>query len=166
MRLMDKHILDLDLYQLNKKIYGIYFNKFKTKLKIKTMEQQSKLTKIFEFFKKYQSLFIILILFILLVSNCNKKSREKDILSQSDSIKIENKKLQNKIDTIQKYFVDTKELELMLEITKFQMSYRVVYDNNTIVRKTTRPDDIMNEYNESINKINKELEEYRKNKIK
>jgi len=44
------------------------------------------------------------------------------------------------------------------EISKNEIALRVVYDNNTVVRTTARPDDIMNQYTKDIKKLQEILE--------
>lgn len=72
-----------------------------------------------------------------------------------------------RIDTVQKSIdsidstaatkVSEQEMEIMLEIISLETARRVVYDNNTIVRTTKRPDDVMNEYDQKIKELRKKL---------
>lgn len=56
------------------------------------------------------------------------------------------------------------ELKLIIEIIGYDISYRMLYDNNTIVRTTKRPDDVMNEYIERKKQLERELRNLRDNK--
>lgn len=51
------------------------------------------------------------------------------------------------------------EMILLLEINGYEVSHRVVYDNNAVVRTKQRPDDIMKSYTDKIKVLNKELED-------
>ena len=52
----------------------------------------------------------------------------------------------------------TKEdLEIKMEIEGLKTSKRTLYDWNAVIRTTTRPDDRMNEYDEQIKALEKEL---------
>ena len=133
-----------------------------------------KFKKILDFLTKNQAIIVVFLLLIVLIGNCNKKGRDKDLMIQNDSLKIQNINIQKEIDSIKKYFVDKNELEfvdkneleIMLAIERYKVSYNVVYDNNTIVRTTKRPDDVMNKYNKEIDNLNDKLEKYRENKVK
>jgi hypothetical protein len=66
--------------------------------------------------------------------------------------------LSAEIDTLDANTYSKKELDLKLQIEGIRTSKRTLYDNNAIVRTTVRPDDRMNEYDQKIDKLKKELD--------
>lgn len=113
--------------------------------------------------KEKQHFIVVFILVAVLIGNCNSCSREKE------SIKLQ-KQSQEEFTKFQEVYKETtvspQELELLLTIQRYKIAFNVVYDNNTIVRTTERPDDIMNKYTKEIEKTIKELEELKKPKEK
>jgi hypothetical protein len=69
--------------------------------------------------------------------------------------------LSNEIDSlnnnIENNFYDKNEFDVKLEIEGYEISKRMLYDNNAIVRTTIRPDDRMNEYDEIIKELQNNL---------
>ncbi len=65
--------------------------------------------------------------------------------------------LEQRIDSLISVIPNQKVLELQAEKRGFEISRRMLVDNNSVVRTTKRPDDIMNEYNKEIERIDKEL---------
>jgi len=66
------------------------------------------------------------------------------------------------IDSTASTKVSEQEMEIMLEIVSLETARRVVYDNNTIVRTTARPDDVMNDYDKKIKELYKKLQAIKK----
>ena len=84
--------------------------------------------------------------------------------SQSNSIAKNTKQIARntiRIDSV--YSITSEELSLMMEIQKLQTAKLILYDWNTVVRTVVRPDDRMNEYDNSIAKLNTELANVRRN---
>lgn len=69
--------------------------------------------------------------------------------------------LKNSVDSLQKNINDQVynkvELDIRMEILGFEISKRMLYDQNAIVRTTVRPDDKMNEYDQKIRELRKKL---------
>jgi hypothetical protein len=81
------------------------------------------------------SLVLLLVIFLQTCSNSKKYTALK-----KDVDKLEN--------------VPTKiEMEKAIKIEGFEISKRMLYDNNAIIRTTVRPDDRMNEYDQEIKKL-------------
>lgn len=53
------------------------------------------------------------------------------------------------------------EMDIVLEIQRIKTAKDVLYDWNTVVRTTVRPDDRMNEYDEKIENLEKQLKKLR-----
>ncbi len=67
--------------------------------------------------------------------------------------------LTNEIDTLRETTYSKKEQDIVFRIEGYRISKRVLYDENAIVRTILRPDDRMNEYDQEIEKLQKELED-------
>ncbi len=55
-------------------------------------------------------------------------------------------------------FYSKEELDIRMEIEGLRTSKRTLYDWNAVIRTTVRPDDRMNEYDNQITALQKELE--------
>ena len=96
---------------------------------------------------------IIVVVLLVLVSirSCNTQRRvERELLPKVNS-------LTEQVEVINESLVDNEELELMLEIVGFEISYRMLFDNNTVIRTTRRPDDIMNDYVQKKRELQRKL---------
>lgn len=99
-----------------------------------------------EFIKKWGLLIIMGFNLIIFLNTCGMKTKidrldkKVNLLENSinfnDSIQIENESISR-------------------EILMYEMSREIIYSENSVVRTTKRPDDLMNEYTQKI----KELEE-------
>jgi len=92
---------------------------------------------------KLPLIIVSIALFISLLSTCNScnTSRKQDSANKRmDSLRTEIRNVNTNI-----------------EIEGYKISRRVVYDNNAIVRTTARPDDVINEYNKEIEKLEKQI---------
>ncbi len=93
---------------------------------------------------------VIILFFLIFIQNC----------SQTGKIKQEaknNKVISEKIVLLEKNNISKEELEILLEIHSLETARKVVYDNNTIVRTTQRPDDVMNAYDQKIKELKDKL---------
>jgi len=63
----------------------------------------------------------------------------------------------NTADSLLQNIDNSEDLDLKLEINGFQISKRLLYDQNAIVRTTKRPDDAIKEYDEKIEALQIEL---------
>lgn len=93
-----------------------------------------------KFIEKYFKLFVLFLGLLLLMQQCrtnNKiKSLNKTILTQSE-----------KIDSLNIAIVKN------IKIEGLKTSKRTLYDWNTVIRTTTRPDDLMIRYDLEIEKL-------------
>lgn len=92
---------------------------------------------------------LVAILFLQLIStigtcnNGNKLTANKKEINQ----------LNAKVDSNQK------NTQIMMELEGYKISKRMLYDNNSIIRTKERPDDVMAEYDKSIDGLQKKLKQ-------
>ena len=79
----------------------------------------------------------------------NRKVKEEIVILQSEVDSLES--------SIDKNIYDKEELNIRLEILGYEISKRMLYDQNAIVRTTVRPDDRMNEYDQKIKELVEKL---------
>ena len=90
--------------------------------------------------------FVVLGLMSML-STCNSCNARREIVN-----------LKSDMDSLRTETSSKKDIERIgteFQIEGYRISKRMLYDNNTIVRSTIRPDDRMNEYDKEIEKIQK-----------
>lgn len=105
-----------------------------------------------EFLKKNFLIIVTIVMLIVMVGNCAQNREITELKNTLQSIKdstytrveIDNKFEAQRIDN---------------EIIGYEISYRMLYDNNAVVRTKERPDDIMNNYVEKIKELEKEKNE-------
>lgn len=91
---------------------------------------------------------LIAVLCLVLLNTCNTCNTHRDLYTVSD-----------RIDSIQTQLNNTKnEISTRVEINSLETSKRILYDQNSIVRSVTRPDDRMNEYDNQIKELQKKIQ--------
>jgi hypothetical protein len=89
---------------------------------------------------------MMIVLVLVVLSTCtgsmSKKRYEKKVMSEFDSLKTEIKVLKQ-------------ELQKEIKVEGLKASKRTLYDWNTVIRTTERPDDIMNRYDNEIQQLTK-----------
>lgn len=96
---------------------------------------------------------IYLLLIVTCINGCNGCSARKENLKlrkEVDSLSTTVKSLQD-----QTYL--KKDLDIRMAIEGYEISKRMLYDQNAIVRTTVRPDDRMNEYDQKIKELQEKL---------
>lgn len=73
----------------------------------------------------------------------------------SNSKKI--KEMSFQVDSLIKVIPTETRIEKKMEIEGLKSSRRTLYDWNSVVRTTQRPDDLINQYNKDIDKLNEEI---------
>ena len=68
-------------------------------------------------------------------------------------VKQESIVLSNALDSLNDNTYSKEELDIRMEIEGYEISKRMLYDQNAIVRTTVRPDDRMNEYDQKIEEL-------------
>jgi len=111
------------------------------------------MNKILNFFNKFGLLITTLLVFIIFINTCGVKGNIEKNGRRSDKME---KSLSN-IDSIVSTKVSEDRLKIMLEINGLEVAREVVYTNNSIVRTTQRPDDVINSYNQKIKELQNKL---------
>lgn len=108
-----------------------------------------------EFLKEYKASILLAFSFLMWFDSCSthrfiktKVTQFNEKTAEIDSLLKENKEQREK---------DMRRMEILLEIESIKTSYRSLYNENSIERKKTRPDDVMKEYTDKIEKLEKEL---------
>ena len=106
---------------------------------------------------KYLVYAIYLLLAFSLIGNvrsCGTNKENKRLRKEVTALTEQTLTLTNAINDS---FYDKDELSVRLEILGYEVSKRMLYDQNAIVRTVVRPDDRMNEYDEKIKELTKKL---------
>lgn len=106
-----------------------------------------------EFIKKNFNIIIVFLMLLVLMVTCSQNSKLGKMQKNMQTIK-DSTYTKTQID--KKFEVQ----KLNNEINGYKISYRMLYDNNSVIRTKERPDDIMNNYVTKINQL-----ETRKNEI-
>jgi len=93
---------------------------------------------------------LLAIMLILFIQQCTTNSRLNRVLYNIETV---NQKVQRIDSTV----FPIEEFQYIIDINGYEVSYRMLYDNNTVVRTTQRPDDIMKKYTDKIKVLQKEL---------
>jgi hypothetical protein len=103
-------------------------------------------------FLEDNKMIIIIVLGILLWFNsCSNNRNVESKLKHANIEAIARDSVYNNI------IKELKILEIQNQIEHLKTARRIVYDNNSIVRTTTRPDDVINNYNTEIEKLREQL---------
>jgi hypothetical protein len=105
------------------------------------------------FLDKWSSTILIVLCPLIFFNTCGTKSQNERNGRRIDGLQ----KVVSSLDSTLSTKVSEQEMEIMLEIMTLETARRVVYDQNTIVRTTKRPDDVMNEYDAKIKELRKKL---------
>lgn len=109
--------------------------------------------KILAFLNKFGTLILILLGLLILVSTCNscgaiEKTNKKIVAVEKVIIKQ---------DSIISGMPSNTKLDILLKINALEISKEIVFTNNSIVRTTVRPDDVMNNYDKQIKELQEKL---------
>jgi PBP1b-binding outer membrane lipoprotein LpoB len=100
--------------------------------------------------KNIQYVIVALLLVILFKTCGTSKLVKREVVPNTNATVV-------KVDSTANLTVTQEELELMIEIIGYDISYRMLFDNNQVIRTTKRPDDIMNEYVQKKTELTKKL---------
>lgn len=133
---------------------NLTFNKYINRIII-TMK------KVIDIFKEH---WVKIILFLIIVILWNRKSvlKERSELYKSE---YESKitKLEDKVDSLSGVIKYNEKINpLLVEKMGYEISYRLLYDENSIVRSVARPDDRMKSYTDKIEQLNEKIKEVKK----
>lgn len=114
--------------------------------------------KILEFVNKWGKVILIIMSVLIYLSTCGTGGNIDRTNRRLDKME----KTLLTMDTTISTKVSEQEIEILLQIATLETSKRVVYDNNTIVRTTKRPDDVMDDYDKEIKVLLEKLKTVRK----
>ncbi len=103
---------------------------------------------------KYVVIAIYALLLVTLINSCNGCRSSKDnvrLKKEVDSLNTTVKEMSVRI-------YDKKELDARISIEGYEISKRMLVDNNSIVRTTRRPDDVLVEYDKKIAELREKLD--------
>jgi len=107
------------------------------------------------FLNKYLTIAIYVLIALTMINGCNSCASKKEsqhLRKDVDSLTIVVKDLRANT-------YDKKELDVRMSIEGYEVSKRMLYDNNVVVRTTQRPDDIMVGYDAKIKELRSKLHE-------
>jgi len=99
----------------------------------------------------------IVILFLVGFSMCKSCGAEKEQAKNRKAIDTLNKQISVKFYTKEEIDKKFDNLQIAVQIEGYEISKRMLYDNNAIVRTTMRPDDQMNAYDQKIKELRDKL---------
>lgn len=111
--------------------------------------------KLLEFLNSYGTLILVLLGLTIFLNTCGMKNMEERNFRKLNQLE---KNVQN-IDSIMDLKISSEKMDILLKINAIEIAREVVYSENSVVRQITRPDDLINKYNNQI----KELQEKLKN---
>lgn len=107
------------------------------------------------FFNKYANVAIYVAVLLSLLNGCNQCAGRKDV----QRLKKEVDSLTVQVTELKGSTYSKKELDTRIAIEGYEISKRMLYDNNTVVRTTQRPDDIIIGYDNKIKELRAKLHE-------
>jgi len=102
---------------------------------------------------KYVYIAIYILLVTTMINGCNGCSSQKEnvkLRKEVDSLTIA-------VDALKKSSYSRNELDIRMQIEGYEVSKRMLYDQNAIVRTTVRPDDRMNAYDTKIKELQEKI---------
>jgi hypothetical protein len=107
------------------------------------------------FLNKYVSIAIYALILISMLNGCNSCSSKKEV----QRLKKEVDSLSVSVHELKNSSYSKTELNTRIAIEGYEISKRMLYDNNTVVRTSKRPDDIIIEYDNKIKELRAKLHE-------
>ena len=107
------------------------------------------------FLNKYLTIAIYVLIVITMLNGCNSCAGRKDVTR----LKKEVDSLTIAVNDLKKDSYSKAELTTRFSIEGLEISKRMLYDNNTVVRTTQRPDDIIIGYDNKIKELRAKLHE-------
>lgn len=102
---------------------------------------------------KYVMYAIYIIAIMSLVHGCNSCSTSKEIAKLRKEVDT----LENTVSVLKAQTYTKEQIDVRFAIEGYEVSKRMLYDQNAIVRTVMRPDDRMAEYDENIAELKKKL---------
>jgi hypothetical protein len=95
--------------------------------------------------------FVVALIVLISFKSCSTQKRiNREVIPRL-------KDMTERVERIENETLALDEVELIIEIIGYDISYRMLYDNNLVIRSTRRPDDIMNDYTQKRKQLVKKL---------
>lgn len=107
------------------------------------------------FLNKYLTIAIYVLIALTMLNGCNSCQGRKEV----QRLKKEVDSLTVSVNDMKKQTYSKKELDTRISIEGYEISKRMLYDNNTVVRTTQRPDDIIIGYDNKIKELRAKINE-------
>lgn len=109
------------------------------------------------FLNKYVMYALYAVMALSLFGNIRSCGVEKDVSRLKRDTNESLEKLKNSVDSLMRNSYSKEELNIRMSIEGYEVSKRMLYDQNAIVRTVTRPDDRMNEYDQKIKELREKI---------
>ena len=111
------------------------------------------MNKIEELSNKYVVYVLYLMLFFFIIGNIRSCNTNKEVVKLRKEVSL----LNNEIDSLSSKIYTKNELNIRMNIEGYEISKRMLYDQNAIVRTVIRPDDRMIEYDAKIKELREKI---------
>ena len=108
---------------------------------------------ILESLNKFTMYAVYFLLIVTCINSCNSCSGNKETVK----LRKEVDSLSKTIDILNNSVYKKDELNIRMSIEGYEISKRILFDQNFIVRTASRPDDRMNEYDQKIKDLQEKL---------
>lgn len=109
--------------------------------------------KIEELANKYVVYTLYLLLFFSFVATMRSCGTNREV----SKLKKEVSTLNEKIRTLDSNIYSKEEINIRMSIEGYEISKRMLYDQNSVIRTVIRPDDRMNEYDQKIKELQEKI---------
>lgn len=109
------------------------------------------------FLNRFMVYAVWVMLALTMINGCNSCSTSKEVnkmRKELDTLEVGYTNLQNSIKT---QYYTKEQMDVRMSIEGYEVSKRMLYDQNAIVRTVARPDDRMNEYDLKIKELREKL---------
>lgn len=105
------------------------------------------------FLNKFMVYAVWAMLLMTMVNGCNSCSTSKEL----NKVRKELDTLEANYDNFKNSIYTKEQMDIKMSIEGYEVSKRMLYDQNAIVRTVARPDDRMNEYDQKIKELREKL---------
>jgi hypothetical protein len=101
--------------------------------------------------------YVVYTLYLLLFFSFVATMRSCGTNGEVSKLKKEVSTLNERIQSLDSNIYSKEEINIRMSIEGYEISKRMLYDQNSIIRTVTRPDDRMNEYDQKIKELQEKL---------
>jgi hypothetical protein len=107
--------------------------------------------------ENFMNTYLLYAIYGLLIFSLLGNFRSCGTNSEVRKLKNEVSELNHKVDSLNSSIYTKTELDIRMSIEGYEVSKRMLYDQNAIVRTIVRPDDRMNEYDSKIKELRSKI---------